>query len=108
MTGLTEGVAYFFVITAYDAGGLESGFSAEVSYVPRGPRIKTRLTPGGQMILSVQGAAGRFFFVEASEDLLGWTAIAVVPILSPHALEMTGPNAANFTKRFYRLREFLP
>ncbi len=110
MTGLTPGVAYFFAVTAYDAGGLESGFSAEVSYVPvvpSGPRIQTRMTPGGQMILSVQGVAGRFFYVEASVDLTNWTLIDVVLIPSAAALELTDPDAANFAKRFYRLRELL-
>ena len=110
ITGLTNGTANFFAITAYDADGLESGFSAEVSYVPvapNGPRIQTRMTPGGQMILSVRGVAGRFFFVEASEDLTNWTVIDVVLIPSVEALELTDPDAANFAKRFYRLREFV-
>jgi Fibronectin type III domain len=108
--GLVNGVAYFFAVTAYDADGLESGFSAEVSFVPVVPvvpRIQTRLTPGGQMILSVQGVAGRFFYVEASEDLTNWTVIDVVLISSVEALELTDPDAANFEKRFYRLRELL-
>lgn len=108
--GLTQGVAYFFAVTAYDAGGLESGFSAEVRYVPvvpSGPRIQTRMTPGGQIILSVQGVAGRFFFVEASEDLINWAVIDAVLFPSATALELTDPDAANFAKRFYRLRELL-
>lgn len=110
LTGLTAGTAYFFAVTAYDAGGLESGFSAEVRYVPvvpSGPRIQTRMTPGGQIILSVQGVAGRFFFVEASEDLINWAVIDAVLFPSATALELTDPDAANFAKRFYRLRELL-
>ena len=108
MTGLTNGVPYFFAITAYDGEGLESAFSAEVSYrpmVPDRPRIQTRVMPGGQIILSVQGTSGRFFFVEASEDLIGWTAIDVVLLPSAAALELTDPDATNFMRRFYRMRE---
>ncbi len=108
--GLTTGTAYFFAVTAFDASGLESGFSAEVRYVPSvpsGPKIQTRMTPGGQMILRAQGVAGRFFYVEASEDLINWTVIDAVLFPSATALELTDPDAANFAKRFYRLRELL-
>ena len=31
LTGLLDGTAYFFVVTAYNTGGLESGYSNEVS-----------------------------------------------------------------------------
>src|SRR5205085_7771374 len=31
VTGLAPGATYYFVVTAYDTGGLESGFSNEVS-----------------------------------------------------------------------------
>lgn len=33
LTGLTDGVQYCFVVTAYDDGGLESGYSNEVCFV---------------------------------------------------------------------------
>ena len=40
--GLTSGVTYFFAITAYDASGLESVFSNEVSYtVPLSNNLST-------------------------------------------------------------------
>jgi hypothetical protein len=32
VTGLTVGVTYFFAVTAYDTNGLESDYSAEISY----------------------------------------------------------------------------
>ena len=31
LTGLLDGTTYFFVVTAYNTGGLESGYSDEVS-----------------------------------------------------------------------------
>jgi fibronectin type 3 domain-containing protein len=36
LSGLTTGVTYYFAVTAYDANGLESDFSSEVSYTPNG------------------------------------------------------------------------
>ena len=35
VSGLTNGVTYFFAITAYNTNGLESGFSKEFSYVSK-------------------------------------------------------------------------
>jgi len=36
LTGLVNGVTYFFAVTAYNSSGLESDFSNEVNYTPSG------------------------------------------------------------------------
>jgi hypothetical protein len=36
LTGLVDGVTYFFAVTAYNSAGLESDFSTEISYTPNG------------------------------------------------------------------------
>jgi hypothetical protein len=54
VTGLLEGVTYFFAATTYDASGNQSGFSNQASYaVPGDPTISTNSTiPTNQPALS--------------------------------------------------------
>lgn len=103
VTGLADGVTYYFAVTAHDGNGLESGFSDEVIYTPRLPRMQTHLAPGGSMVLSVQGPPGHLYFIEASEDLLNWTVIDIVYLESGTAVEVTDPDGASYAKRFYRM-----
>lgn len=44
VTGLINGVTYFFAVTAYNSAGLESDFSTEVSYTPNGSTNQGVLT----------------------------------------------------------------
>lgn len=105
VSGLTGGVTYYFAVTANDASGLESGFSEEVSYMPRVPRMQTRVMPGGPMMLIIEGLIGHTYYIEASEDLTNWNVIGTVLLESEEALNFTDPDAASFAKRFYRLRD---
>jgi hypothetical protein len=58
ISNLIEGITYFFAATAYDTAGVESGFSAEVSYtVPgevtafSGQRFQPRVCSSGDLAM---------------------------------------------------------
>ncbi len=53
--GLTEGVTYYFVATAYNTSGLESDFSSEVTYTC--PSTQPDTTPPTGTIVIAAGAA---------------------------------------------------
>ncbi len=48
LTGLTDGVPYFFVVTAYDTEGLESEYSNEVTTSAPTPSPEPTPTPSGE------------------------------------------------------------
>jgi hypothetical protein len=108
VTGLTGGVTHFFAITAYNASGLESGFSAEVSYTPGLQTVQAQITPTRQVVLTVTGAIGHTYYIEATADLRTWTTIGTVAMLVDGIASFTDANAANFSKRFYRTRDPQP
>ena len=49
VTGLTEGVTYYFVATAYNEAGLESDYSTQATYPQTTP-----LVPTGLRVLSIE------------------------------------------------------
>ena len=112
--GLEGGVTYYFVVSAYDATGLESDFSNEVAYTPavnsapQASSLQLRVTSAGQMILTLAGLSGRTYDLLASPDLKDWTAIARVTVGTGGALDFTDPEAAKYPARFYRARETRP
>ena len=88
VSSLTAGGVYYFAITAYDAGGLESAFSNELSYTPVEVAVPvtatlqlSRATAGG-LVLTVTGPAGRTYDLLASADLRSWAVIRVVSLSS--------------------------
>ena len=114
VSSLTGGQVYYFAITAYDASGLESGFSNELSYTPTEVSVPlpatlqlSRATAGG-MVLTVTGPAGRTYDLLASADLRSWAVIRVVSLSSGGRFDFTDPDAAKFPARFYRARETQP
>jgi hypothetical protein len=58
--GLESGVAYYFAVTAYDTGGLESYYSDEVSYSASNSKPSTETSNGGS-------AGGCFIHASASD-----------------------------------------
>src|SRR5687767_871590 len=55
---LTGGTTYYFVLTAYNAVGLESPHSGEISYsVPLLAGLQVRITPARHAVLTVSGPA---------------------------------------------------
>jgi hypothetical protein len=102
--GLVERVTYFFAVCAYDANGLESDFSNELSFtVPGGDStLQIHAVTGGQFVLPVTGPAGHTYDIEATEHFTAWTVIGTVTLGPSGSTDFTDTNAASFPKRFYR------
>jgi hypothetical protein len=112
VSGLSNGVTYYFAVTAVTASGLESDFSNEVSYQRVLPGIPVRISGGfngnGPFILMVSGPSGLTCNIEATEDLSAWTVIGTVTLGVGGSQEFTDTNAPLFLKRFYRARDTQP
>lgn len=110
LSGLTVGSTYFFAVTAYAAGGIESPFSSEISYrvPPPAPVLQMTITPSPKAVLSVTAPAGYRFEVLVTEDLQNWSSIGSVTIDSTGSFQFTDPHPVAKTKRFYRLQQTAP
>jgi hypothetical protein len=107
VSGLASGVTYFFAVTAYDANGVESILSNEISFVPGLPGIRIGVASNGEVVLTVKGLIGHMYDVEATEDLTTWTVIGTVTLGVSGSLGFTDTNAASFPRRFYRTQQKL-
>ena len=108
--GLASGVTYFFAVTAHDASGLESSFSNEIAYTVPGSlaTVQLRVTPDGQVILTVAGQVGHTYDIQGMPDLETWTVIGTVTLGASGSVDFIDTNAASFPNRFYRTRETQP
>ena len=107
INGLIAGTTYFFAVTAYGASGLESGYSAEISYtvpVPP-PALTLRVTPDRQVILDGTARVGHTYDILASQNFAAWTAIDTFTVGPTGAFEFIDPAAARYPSRLYRLHE---
>jgi hypothetical protein len=86
--------------TDANAAILPAGFYRVVEVLP--PKIQIRVAPTRQVILTVTGKVGRTYDIQASPDLVTWTAIGTVLVPAGGSLEFPDTNAASFPKRFYR------
>ena len=107
ISGLVDGATYFFAVTAYDASGLESDFSNELSFTVPGAfsTLQIHAVTGGQFVVPVNGPAGHTYDVEATEDFTAWTVIGTVTLGISGSADFADTNAASFPKRFYRTQE---
>jgi hypothetical protein len=103
--GLTEGVTYYFVVTAYDAQRTESDPSNEVAYVVPGVLFLTPATnPGDPMRITFPVASSHWYELQATGDLQSWTTIwQTDPIFGNGWLEYDDFAASLYPLRFYRL-----
>ena len=108
LPGLVSGVTYFFAVTAYDANGLESVFSDEVSFAPGQASLQIRVTANGQAVLTVKGPVGKTYDIQATPNLTTWSVIGSVTMGAGGSMDFTDTSAANFPKRFYRAHNTLP
>jgi Fibronectin type III domain len=99
---LEQGVTYHITITAYDASGLEGDFSNSITYTPGVQTVQMRMTPVGEVALTMTGAIGHTYYIEATEDLKTWTTIGTVAMTTGSPLGFTDVNAGSYSRRFYR------
>ena len=102
ITGLTDGVTYYFAVTAFNTDGDESDFSNEISLVPGLNAVRLHPATNGQFILTVSGMGGRTYDILATQDLSAWILIGTVTLDAGGSLDFTDPDAANFSQRYYR------
>ena len=101
VSGLVAGVTYFFAVASYDMNGAVSTFSNEINYTPGIPKIRIRVTPARQVVLTVRGQIAHTYEIQATQNLLTWTVIGTVTLGTNAMLEFTDPNAANYPNRSY-------
>jgi hypothetical protein len=76
ISGLQEGVVYYFVATAYNVASLESIPSNEVTFlVPGIVKLMASPTPTNPPCVSFPVAPGRSYILQASQDLETWQPI---------------------------------
>ena len=104
---LAAGATYFFAVTALDATGLESGFSAEVSYVEPAlvMQLQSAPLPGGLLELTGTGRVGHIYEIQATTDFAVWTVIGTQMVEANGFFAFIDFNALNYPARFYRTRD---
>lgn len=108
VTGLIKGITYYFAVTAYDAYGMQSPFSNEISYQLASAKLQLRRNASRQAVLTVTGQTGHIYNVEATQNLTTWTVIGMVTPGPSGIVEFTDVSAASLPRRFYRLRDTTP
>jgi hypothetical protein len=107
VTNLQAGSTYYFEVTAYNAEGLASPPSQEISYtVPSQNVLVLSLSPigGGLFTLSFPTLASQWYEVQASTDLQTWNTIWVTAVATSNAsVQFIDPDAASLASRFYRV-----
>ncbi|MSU04727.1 MAG: hypothetical protein EXS23_05765 [Pedosphaera sp.] len=67
-----------------------------------GPKLVGTVLPNGQFELTLNGAIGRIYLIQASMDLAAWE--PVTNILSTTAtIRIVDPAVSSFRQRFYRV-----
>jgi hypothetical protein len=97
--GLLVGSTYYFVVTAVNSSGVQSGFSSQLSYtVASAPILGTPIFSGNGFSFSVNGGSGNSYVIEASTNLISWIPLETNTI----PFQFTDENANQFSRRFYR------
>jgi hypothetical protein len=113
ISGLQEGVTYYFVVTAYDADGGESDPSNEAIYtVPlsssSGPVLNMRTIQAAAFPLAftitTTGAAPPSWALEASPDLRTWHTVSLGTNSSPNITVLVTTSQS----QFFRLNSSTP
>jgi hypothetical protein len=108
--GLTVGATYYFAATAYDALGMESPYSSEISCVVPPPprRLQISQTAGARVINGSGWNSGQTCNILASQDLVSWQAIGTVTADTSGSFQFTDPANSSYRSRFYRAKATSP
>lgn len=103
--GLKEGYKYGFMVSSYNAAGIESVPSPEVSVTLKVP---VKLTPGSTSKSPVKvqfpAAPGKWYEVQASTDLKNWATIWQSGVATAYStVEYQDVQSVTLKSRFYRL-----
>jgi hypothetical protein len=104
--GLKEGLKYGFSVTSYNADGIESTPSPEVSATVKVPvKLKRGATPKSPVTLQFPAAPGKWYEVQASSDLKTWTTIWQTGVATVYStVEFQDLQSVALKSRFYRLK----
>lgn len=114
---VVQSVVYFFAATAYDTNGMESGFSAEVSYTNSAtgtgaPAITNFVkTADGNFSVSGFGLAGQSCVLLATTNLappLTWKPISTNAVDLQGSFSFVDLDATNYTSRLYQVLQTGP
>jgi hypothetical protein len=95
VANLQAGTTYYFAATAYDAAGVESGYSNEVSYSPPAATCLYNLSPTSQSISASGGPASTGISTQSG---CSWTAASNVSWLTiPSTSSGTGSGTVSYS-----------
>lgn len=106
VSGLLEGVTYYFSTSAYNVGGIESALTSEVPYLVPGILILSPQSTQGTNSMRIQFPVvpAHQYVLQTSADLAIWTNLWVTPVQSTNGwVEFVEPRNSTIPKRFYRL-----
>ncbi|SRR5581483_8218302 len=104
--GLIPGQTNYFVVTAYNAAGVEGPPSSELSYIVPGKLSTKSMGPGGskKMQLTFAVASGHSYQVQYTSNFVTWSNLWQSGVCTSNAM-MTyqDPVTNTVARRFYRL-----
>ena len=103
VSNLTAGQTWFFVVTAYNAGG-ESPPSNEVSFRATMDAPMLAMHSNGNVRLTVTDAVGQTDSIYASSDLQKWT-LLITAANKTGIFLVDDPDAQSRDRRFYRVAD---
>jgi hypothetical protein len=105
VTNLKEGHTNYFVVTAYNSALVEGPPSTEVAFIVPGLlALGPKTNSSGRITMRFPVASGHWYEVQASTNLTSWATIWKTEVATSNAwVVFQDPQAASYTRRFYRL-----
>lgn len=106
VTGLKDGLRYYFTVTAYNSLGLESLLSAVLTFdAPVTLRILPASPTNRWVRIQFPVAPGHWYELQASTDLQSWTTLWQTSAALLYSwVEFEDLQSDSLTHRFYRLQ----
>jgi hypothetical protein len=104
-TNLKYTTTYYYQTWAYNAAG-NSPLSSMASFTtPPAFGVQLSVMPAGQFMLTVAGRTNHKYVIQATQNFITWTVIGTVTLGTNGSSNFTDTNAANFSRRFYRVED---